>query len=161
MDFITVPTSATPLPLPEPSVDLERAARRSDDLPEDWTDADIATALLRYRRLLALVAEAPTRPIAPTRDIDFMWHRHMLHPRAYHADCMRLFGDILDHDGGFGKAPEELPVLMAVFEDTSRRYASAFGEPLSLTNDDATKCWHDCVGRCWHACSSKVEARVH
>lgn len=146
--------------LPRPSVDLVRAAHRSDDVPADWDDATIARALLRYRRFLALVACDPSRPIAPTRDIDVMWHLHMLSPRAYHADCQRLFGELLDHDGGFGKAPEEEPVLVACFEATARRYEDAFGEPYA-ERSEATNCWHDCQGRCWHACSSKHEAIVH
>jgi len=142
--------------LPHLSVDLVRAAGRSDDLPTDWTDDHIARALLRYRRFLALVALSPTTPIAPTRDIDVMWHLHMLSPRAYHADCMRLFGDVLDHDGGFGKASDEEPTLIACFEQTAARYEAAFGEAYAERNE-ATKCWHDCTGRCWHACSSKAE----
>lgn len=146
----------TPSPLPTLSVDLVRAALKSDDTPEDWTLADIERALLRYRRFLALVMASPSTPIAPTRDIDVMWHLHMLSPRAYHADCMRLFGDLLDHDGGFGKGEGEEPALIACFEHTARRYEAAFGEPYGPTGE-AEKCWHDCQSRCWHACQSKIE----
>ena len=156
----SITTTVIPAPtLPTPSVDLVRAALRSGDLPADWTAADVERALLRYRRFLALVALSPTTPIAPTRDIDVMWHLHMLSPRAYHADCMRWFGDVLDHDGGFGKEAAEEPVLIACFEHTARRYEAAFGEPYA-ERSDATKCWHDCSGRCWHACSSKLDV-VH
>lgn len=156
-------TSTVPLlqttTLPQLSVDLARAARRSDDLPADWTDAHVERALLRYRRFLALVALSPATPIAPTKDIDVMWHLHMLSPRAYHADCMRLFGELLDHDGGFGKTSDEEPTLIACFEHTVARYEAAFGEPYAERGgqNGTTKCWHDCNGRCWHACSSKAE----
>jgi len=147
--------------LPTVSVDLVRSAQRSDDLPDGWTDADVARAHLRYRRFLALVAADPSRPIAPTRDIDVMWHLHMLSPRAYFADCMRLFGELLDHDGGFGKAPEEEPILRACFEATAERYQAAFGEPYAERAEAAVDCWHDCQGRCWHACASKHELLPH
>jgi hypothetical protein len=155
-------------PLPPLSVDLVRAALRSDDTPKDWTLADIERALLRYRRFLSLVMASPRTPIAPTRDIDVMWHLHMLSPRAYFSDCMRLFGELLDHDGGFGKGEGEEAPLIACYEHTRRRYEAAFGEPYGpATNADhaqggdadpaAHKCWHDCQSRCWHACQSKLE----
>ncbi|MFO0744517.1 MAG: glycine-rich domain-containing protein-like [Myxococcota bacterium] len=146
--------------LPNPTVDLARAARRSEQLPSDWDDAAIAQAILRYRRFLHLVGLSPTTPIAPTRDIDFIWHLHMLSPRAYQADCMRLFGAVLDHDGGFGQTADEEPVLIACFERTAARWLAAFGESyvvpaaMAAGGGAATNCWHDCSGRCWHACSS-------
>lgn len=155
---IDVPSPVETL-LPEPSVDLVRAALRSDALPPEWSTADIERAVLRYRRFLGLVQEAPSRPVAPTRDIDFIWHLHMLSPRAYFADCQRLFGDILDHDGGFGKESTELPILLRCFEQTSRRYESRYGVPYVESQGcgmEATNCWHDCVGRCWHACASEA-----
>lgn len=158
--IVTPSSPSADLSLPTLGVDLVRAARRSDDVPAEWTDADIARALLRYRRFLALVALSPSTPIAPTKDIDVMWHLHMLSPRAYLADCQRLFGDVLDHDGGFGKDASEEPVLVACFERTAARYEALFGEKYA-ERSEATNCWHDCQGRCWHACSSKVEPLVH
>lgn len=153
----SITTTVIPAPtLPTPSVDLVQAAQRSDDLPAEWTPADIDRALLRYRRFLALVAASPRTQIAPTRDIDVMWHLHMLSPRAYHADCMRWFGDVLDHNGGFGKAPEEEPILIAAFDRTARRYESMFGEKYA-ERTDVIDCWHDCDGRCWHACSNELD----
>jgi hypothetical protein len=144
------------------STDLLEAARRSDGEPGTWDDARREIALTRYLRFLELVAENPQRPIAPTREIDEMWHLHMLAPRAYFEDCQRLFGQLLDHDGGFGKRENELPELLRVFDDTARRWQERFGEPyVARPRQEAlTKCWHDCTGRCWHACSNKVEIAV-
>jgi hypothetical protein len=138
------------------SVDLLRAWERSETRPKSWTRTDAAQALRRYERFLCLIAAHPGIPQAPTRDIDEMWHLHMLSPRAYHHDCMRLFGDILDHDGGFGKGEGEAAQLQATFEQTARMWQEMYGEPYVATSEQqSTKCWHDCVGRCWHACSSK------
>lgn len=141
------------------STDLLEAARRSDRETGTWDDVRRELALTRYLRFLELVAEDPHRPIAPTRDIDEMWHLHMLAPRAYFEDCQRLFGEILDHDGGFGKGEGELPDLLRVFDDTARRWQERFGEPyVARPRQEAmTNCWHDCQGRCWHDCKSKVE----
>lgn len=139
------------------SVDLLAAARRSDTFPQDWPEDKRRWALQRYEKFLRLAALHPGVPLAPTRDIDELWHLHMLSPRAYFEDCRRLLGRVLDHDGGFGKEPGEIPILQASFERTAALWLEAFGEAYVETGDapQTTKCWHDCQSRCWHACSSK------
>ncbi len=138
------------------SIDLREAARRSESFPKDWTEAKTLTAITRYEKFLRLVAVDPHRPVAPTRDIDVIWHLHMLSPRAYYQDCQRLFGSILDHDGGFGIESHEIPILKATFEETARAWEQLYGEPYLEVSDQpsTTNCWHDCSSRCWHACKS-------
>ena len=137
------------------SVDLVDKARRSEDMPTGWTDADSKKHLDRYEKFLKLVQKYPNQRIAPTSNIDKMWHLHMLSPVAYYNDCQKLFGMILDHDGGFGVLEEEKPALGAVFEDTSRMWKLEYGEAYTDNPSMAmVDCWHDCQGRCWHACSS-------
>jgi len=141
------------------SVDLLAASRRSETLrnvPEEQMKRDVAN----YLRFLKLV-QIHGGPLAPTREIDQVWHLHMLHSVAYQQDCMRLFGRTLDHDGGFGSVPEELPILGKVFERTARLWKERFGESYVAGCEDAMeKCWHDCQSRCWHACSSESRAPV-
>ena len=80
----------------------------------------------------------------------------MLHPQAYYDDCMRLFGRILDHDGGFGKSADEVPQLARVHQRTARLWMEAYGtEYMEQPQETATDCWHDCQSRCWHECQSK------
>ncbi len=136
------------------SIDLLRAARRSETVPKTWDDDAIAREIDRYFRFLTLAKENPGRPLAPTRGIDTIWHVHMLSPRAYNDDCVRMFGDILDHDGGFGSDPSELPELQATFCKTAELWQQRFGEEYVAKSEDPriTNCWHDCQGRCWHAC---------
>lgn len=139
------------------SVDLVAASYRSDDFPSDWTREMRNRSHERYLRWLRLKQLHPTARLAPTRDIDFFWHLHMLAPVAYHRDCMRLFGKILDHDGGFGKGPGELPRLREVFLATAQLWERTYGEPYRedgrWIHETMTDCWHDCSDRCWHACS--------
>jgi hypothetical protein len=139
------------------SVDLLEAARRSETFPKDWSREKTEEALRRYERFLRLAAKHRGVPVAPTKDIDVMWHLHMLSPRAYYEDCKRLFGGILDHDGGFGQELSEIPILKATFEQTAALWEAEYGEPyvaFDESTDATVKCWHDCQGRCWHACSS-------
>lgn len=146
--------------LPVFSVDLHEAARRSESETSEWTPEKLDQSIERYQKFFALARSG--QRIAPTRDIDMIWHLHMLAPLAYHNDCMSYLGQILDHDGGFGQTPEEAVVLSEVFSNTSQRWMEAFGEPYVAEACGETKCWHDCQGRCWHACKSSfgVEA-VH
>ncbi|HVK84450.1 MAG TPA: glycine-rich domain-containing protein-like [Kofleriaceae bacterium] len=141
------------------SVDLLAASERSDSFPADWSRDQRERALARYVKWLGLKVRHPAAKLAPTRDIDLFWHLHMLSPVAYHRDCMRLFGHLLDHDGGFGKAPGELPILEEVFIKTAllweTTYQEAYCEDGAFIRDaEITKCRHDCQSRCWHACSS-------
>lgn len=144
--------------LPMPSADLMAASYRSDDFPKDWSPDQREKAFLRYRQMLQLKQLNPSMRFAPTRDIDLYWHLHMLSPVAYYRDCMRLFGRLLDHDGGFGKGEGELPILQEVFNQTATlweaTYNAAYREDGRFLRDaELTDCWHDCQDRCWHACS--------
>jgi hypothetical protein len=102
------------------------------------------------------MAENPNKSIAPTRDIDTIWHLHMQSPRAYYRDCIAACGDIIDHNGGFGHSEEELPILMEVFEATSALWEQKYGDSYSQrsNSDSATKCTRNCVSRCHNACKS-------
>lgn len=142
--------------LPVFSVDLHEAARRSESEASEWIPERLDEAVLRYRRFFHLASLGPG--VAPTREIDVIWHLHMQAPVAYHRDCMRYLGRILDHDGGFGQTPEEAVVLARTFKKTSERYQEVFGEPYVAVREGGTNCWHDCQDRCWHACKSLAAA---
>jgi hypothetical protein len=134
------------------SIDLVRAALRSEEfrgVARETLELDARN----YARFLMLAAVHPNTALAPTRAIDRMWHLHMLHPRAYVADCMRIFGDILDHDGGFGASSDEAPILARVFERTELLWRAAFGDSY---RGEATKCTRNCVSRCRRACKTLV-----
>jgi hypothetical protein len=143
------------------SVDLIRAADRAENFPKDWPVERVHHELARYKKWFRLAGKYPDRPIAPTKAIDEFWHLHMLHPVAYEEDCMRELGFVLDHDGGFGKEPSELPELEATFQATAVLWAEEYHE--SYLNpgdrpDGMTKCWHNCQSRCQRACKSQVPA---
>ncbi len=138
-------------------IDLVAASYRSASFPQDWSREARVREARRYAMFLQLASKHPGKRATPTREIDEFWHLHMLHPAAYLADCVRLFGRVFDHDGGFGSDPAELPILKAAFRGFAARWQSEYGEPYvdSLPDDTqgSTDCWHDCADRCWHACS--------
>lgn len=141
------------------SVDLLEASYRSTSFPKHWSRTKRLVELRKYAQFLELAARRPRLRATPTRDIDEFWHLHMLHPVAYHRDCLRLFGEIFDHNGGFGLGLGELPLLQRAFREFSEAWFEEYGTPYVAVNETVTKCWHDCAGRCWHACSNKASDR--
>lgn len=140
------------------SIDLVTASYRASSFPTDWSREKREQEARRYEQFLLLAARRPGLRATPTRDIDEMWHLHMLNPVAYYEDSVRIFGTIFDHDGGFGTAPGELEVLKAAFRNFAAVWLEEFGEPYvrDMPNEEtgAINCWHDCSNRCWHACSN-------
>jgi hypothetical protein len=137
------------------SVDLAVAAHRVEDgFFSGLSPSETVEAAKRYEKFLTLLQKHPDAIIAPTRDIDEMWHLHMLHPVAYHRDCMSSFGEIIDHDGGFGSEPEEAPVLAATFDYTAQLWQQEYGEPYVSNDEGSVKCTRNCVNRCKRACKT-------
>jgi hypothetical protein len=137
------------------SVDLAVAAHRVEEgFFSGRTQDETVESAERYLKFLALVQKYPDAIIAPTRDIDEMWHLHMLHPVAYYRDCMSSFGEIIDHDGGFGSEPEEAPVLAATFDYTAQLWQQEYGEPYVSNDAGSVKCTRNCVSRCKRACKT-------
>jgi hypothetical protein len=56
-------------------------------------DDDVAL----YRRFLKLCVLYPGARIVPTRQLDHVWHTHMLDTAKYRADCDHVFGYFMDH----------------------------------------------------------------
>jgi hypothetical protein len=122
--------------MPELSFDYVAAARTSRGVLARLSEAEIRALAARYQRFLALKARHPEHPIAPTEIIDEMWHLHMLHPRAYHRDCMVYFGFLLDHTPGYGADEATRPALERTFHRTAELWQRAYGEPYSVAGLD-------------------------
>ena len=64
----------------------------------------------------------------PTQIVDFMWHAHLLSPRAYAASSLSLIGTIIDHDPGYYNLNETehasklMPKLQKVFKYEMRHF---------------------------------------
>ena len=141
------------------SVDLFAAARKAEEgFFVGLSDTDVIETAARYEKFLTLVQRYPDTLVSPSRDIDEMWHLHMLHPIAYYHDCMANFGEILDHDGGFGSASEEeWGELISIFDATAELWRREFGEEYAPAEArvKATKCAKacaKCATKCRTAC---------
>ena len=63
-----------------------------------WTHQQTMRAMNRYKVFLLLIFLYPHTPLAPTQEIDQVWHCHILHTRKYREDCQMLFGYFIDHE---------------------------------------------------------------
>lgn len=135
-------------------IDLEMVKMKLGDKDEGqgWSKQQGDEAELEYKRFLTLCRKHG-KGIVPTRQVDLIWHYHILDTRAYLKDSERVFGGYFHHYPYFGmRGEQDAKDLESAFRVTQQRYLEAFGE--SLTSPEGTDCWHDCEGRCWHACSN-------
>jgi hypothetical protein len=145
--------------LPTLSLDLASSIQRSESYLAKESRQTLELVEERYRKFLFLVSKYPDIALAPSRDIDEVWHAHMLNPRAYSADCIRLFGDLLDHDGGFGMNDFELPNLIDLFDRTAILWEQEFGDsyiPQGSSELEMKKCVKACRVACRRACVKKL-----
>lgn len=111
-----------------------------------------------YKRFLYLLAV--DIDAVPTKDIDAMWHQHILDTRAYAADCQRVFGSFVHHFPYLGmRGPEDKKLLEEKFAATCAAYLIHFGTPYGT---DDSCCKYCDSGRCSGAgcigsCSRRIE----
>ncbi|MBP0020759.1 MAG: hypothetical protein J7647_24780 [Cyanobacteria bacterium SBLK] len=64
----------------------------------EWTTEQIDLAIARYLYFLFLTYLHPDRILIPSREVDLVWHEHILHDtRNYTRDCQMLFSDTVHH----------------------------------------------------------------
>ena len=154
------------------TVDVDRKTRLIDELdlepiafklvhPEpDETSMSVEQAddlIAKYRRFLKLCAMYPERSIVPSKEIDQVWHAHILDTAKYAADCDAIFGFLLHHFPYFGlRGAADLEHLHGEATETRRLYMQHFGGDMfdgSIKNVDsscssAPSCQGDCSPSC-------------
>lgn len=106
-------------------LDLIRVASRLHT-EKGWDEKTTATAIERYRGFLTLASENVT--IAPTADIDEVWHAHILETRAYAEDTERILGRFLHHNPTLEEFDDPSQQSL-IFAETSAIWESRFGVP--------------------------------
>lgn len=64
----------------------------------EWTEERIDLAIQGYREFLQLYQETRKRRRVPGKDVDTIWHLHILHTKKYAKDCQTMFGEFLHHN---------------------------------------------------------------
>lgn len=119
----------TPIPDAIAALDFERLKYKftasSDALMtlEEW-DA----AIPEYRRFLALKFFYPGLSLIPSKQVNKIWHAHILDTRSYREACEMVFGRFIDHYPYFGiYGKEDYQVLQHHFAQTVELYERHFG----------------------------------
>lgn len=91
------------------AIDLTMVKMKLMDSKEGqgWTQEQADEIERRYKRFLFLHVTIDDFPIVPTKDIDTMWHQHILDTMAYQEDCERIFEQFVHHFPYFGMRGEQ------------------------------------------------------
>ncbi len=82
------------------SLNLQSVANKliSSEYGHAWTIQQTNIAINRYKMFLYLQFIFPDMELVPTKEIDEVWHAHILvDTSVYIKDCQNLFGYILHH----------------------------------------------------------------
>lgn len=67
-------------------------------MKERWWTRRMAEVTARfYKNFLWLSKKYPEKHFSPTKQIDHIWHAHILYTKDYHEMCERVFGHYLHH----------------------------------------------------------------
>ncbi len=79
------------------SLDLEAIATYLHR-KQAWTTQRTAAAIAQYKQFLYVIITAGARSKhRPERDVDEVWHTHILHTKKYCEDCQMIAGRYLHH----------------------------------------------------------------
>lgn len=115
-------------------------------------EADQAIAL--YRCFLKLCVLHPAVRIVPTRQLDRVWHAHVLDTAKYRYDCDHVFGYFLDHFPYAGLRGEaDRRDWHDDFAVTRRLFAEHFDVEIGTqpapgachNHGDGSDCWTGCI----------------
>lgn len=95
--------------------------------------ATLQRAIERYIKFITLLKLYPDRQLAPTVDIDLVWHTHQCSPSRYESDMQALTGRFVDNNGSLGYT-----ALDTAMTRTAQLWQIRFGQEY-----DVCHCW-DC-----------------
>ena len=92
----------------------------------DWTEEQFSAAEQEYKKFLTLHLYYPDAVLVPTKNIDEVWHNHILNTVKYQKDCQDLFGSYMHHDPNFGLGEDDADQLTDFYNTTSELYSEHF-----------------------------------
>jgi hypothetical protein len=98
--------------------------------PQSFPYAPTAwSAIVEYKRFLALKKALPNLEISPSPLVDKVWHMHILDTRRYMKDCDYIFGSYMHHSPSFDLDEDERHEMAERFRTTLEAYEKVFGIP--------------------------------
>lgn len=124
------------------SIDMSAIAYKlaHQDETRNWNEFKIKDQIDLYRKFLVLTAVKADVQIVPTKEIDRVWHCHILDTIKYTADCMYIFGHYVHHFPYFGlRGEQDFEQLQASFHNTANLFENHFGIN-NYTSKSLTEC---------------------
>lgn len=92
------------------------------------SEADARAYISEYRLFLKLALRYPGHNLMPLVCADEAWHNHILDTGNYREDCLKLFGEPLDHYPYLGQdSPKDVTEGERAAAETLRLYELEFG----------------------------------
>jgi hypothetical protein len=126
----SVPVERIDLGISTTDLDLSMIRMKLMDTEEGkgWSERHACRVETEYRRYLGLCRRYPSQAIVPSKEVDTVWHYHILDTQAYAADCERVFGYFLHHFPYFGmRGPDDATALLNAYNETLELYEFHFG----------------------------------
>ena len=90
----------------------------------------LARSVYRYEKYwLPLAATQPNECLSAPLDIEWVWHCHMLSPRAYSRDCVEIVNTVINHTL---RSPKDYQKALAKSRDLWHRLYQGEREPFTL-----------------------------
>lgn len=125
------------------AIDLEPIAFKLV-YPEDgqgWSPEKAYRLIELYRCFLVLNEIYPNVSIVPSKEIDKVWHVHILDTAKYREDCEKVFGRFIDHFPYFGmRGEEDAKNLQAAYQTSRTLFIEHFGIDPSSPSVQAADC---------------------
>ena len=102
-------------------------------------DIEMANIAVRYYQnfLWLMRRHGKDHVLAPSPEIDEIWHHHILDTYKYHEDCIAIFGTYLHHYPYYGMRGEgDLHALTNSFSTTQNLHFDEFGEYIMGFEDE-------------------------
>lgn len=133
------------------NIDLDPIKIKLMDLKEGlgWSRNEADLAELKYKRFLYLVAKYPDKTIVPSKEVDHVWHSHILDTMKYEKDCLEVFGYFLHHFPYLGmRSEEDAKNLSDSFEETKALYSYEFKDELITSSNFSLASPSSCNSNC-------------
>lgn len=106
-----------------------------------WCPEMAKIAVDYYRNFLWLLRKYGTKEVlAPSTEIDEIWHHHILDTYKYHEDCRAIFGTYLHHYPYFGmRGATDSVELVEAFSRTQALHYEEFGEYIMSFEEELTE----------------------
>lgn len=99
-----------------------------------------------YIDFIILCIKYPEERIVPTKEIDSVWHAHILDTKSYAKFCEKFVGEYLHHDPSLGNTKESKKELDTLFKRTEELWLAEYN--YSIIYEEPARCASTCAGRC-------------